>query len=119
MIAREQSFWYTGKRLNSAPAYAVKSPINQPDKGSSNMKNKGSVDLLKNKKIDFIIRTGMSNLGREGNILTVPLYAFSFLDLRISDDVRLGFDKIDSDFMKEFKEKQKNNYYIKPMKFFE
>ena len=77
------------------------------------------IDLLKNKKIDFIIRTGMSNLGREGNILTVPLYAFSFLDLRISDDVRLGFDKMDSDFMKEFKEKQKNNYHIKPMKFFE
>lgn len=88
-------------------------------KTGSNMKNKGSVDLLKNKKIDFIIRTGMSNLGREGNILTVPLYAFSFLDLRISDNVRLGFDKMDSDFMKEFKEKQKNNYYIKPMKFFE
>lgn len=77
------------------------------------------IDLLKNKKIDFIIRTGMSNLGREGNILTVPLYAFLFLDLRISDDVRLGFDKMDSDFMKEFKEKQKNNYHIKPMKFFE
>jgi len=30
MIAREQSFWYTGKRLNSAPAYAVKAQsINQ------------------------------------------------------------------------------------------
>ena len=34
------------------------------------------------KKIDFIIRTGTSNLGKEGDILTVPLYAFSFLKLK-------------------------------------
>jgi len=51
-------------------------------KAGSNMKNKGSIDLLKNKKIDFIIRTGTSNLGKEGNILTVPLYAFSFLKIK-------------------------------------
>ena len=51
-------------------------------KSGSNMKNKGSIDLLKKKKIDFIIRTGTSNLGKEGNILTVPLYAFSFLKFK-------------------------------------
>ena len=47
-------------------------------KTGSNMKNKGSIKLLDEKKIDFIIRTGESNLGKEGNILTVPLYAFHF-----------------------------------------
>ena len=51
-------------------------------KAGSNMKNIDSVDLLRKKKIDFIIRTGTSNLGKEGDILTVPLYAFSFLKLK-------------------------------------
>jgi len=53
-------------------------------KSGSNMKNKGSIRLLDEKKIDFIIRTGESNLGKEGNILTVPLYAFPFLELKKS-----------------------------------
>ena len=51
-------------------------------KTGSNMSNKGSIKLLNEGKIDFIIRTGTSNLGQEGKILTVPLYAFPFLDIK-------------------------------------
>lgn len=46
------------------------------------MKNKSSIKFLNEKKIDFIIRTGESNLDIEGNILTVSLYAFPFLELK-------------------------------------